>query len=176
MLSYIDIIFIIISSIFMIIAYSVKQKTLYIIFQIVCNLILIANYIYLSKMTAILTVSVATVRFFVYYLLVKKYNDIHWLMIVLFAVLAAVLGIITANQPIDYLMVAAVVLYTICYKIRNLMYMKMALLVPLSLLLLYAILTVAYSGIICHGFEILLVLIQTTIFIIKTLKKNKNKI
>ncbi len=169
----IDILFICVSSIVILGAYLVKKKTLYIIFQVLGNAVLIVNYLYLGSLSSILVVAVATVRFIVFYLLVKKYDDIHWGMIFFFSLLAGVLGAITAENAIDYIFVVAVMLYTVCYKVKSLMMMKIVLLVPLVMMLTYSILMQAYSGMITHGVEIALILAQTAWYLISKNKEGR---
>ncbi len=163
----IDAVFMAVSLAFIVGAYAVKQKTLYILFQTISNLVLIVNYIYLRSLSSVLVVTVATVRFIVFYALVKRYDDVPWIAIILFSFAAGVLGVATAQGPIDYLFVAAVMLYTACYKVRRLLWMKIALLAPLSMMLVYSLLMQAYSGIISQALEIVVIFLQAASFLSK---------
>ncbi len=163
----IDAVFMAVSLVFIVGAYTVKQKTLYILFQTISNLVLIVNYIYLRSLSSVLVVTVATVRFIVFYVLVKRYDDVPWIAIILFSFAAGVLGAATAQESIDYLFVAAVMLYTACYKVHRLLWMKIALLAPLSMMLVYSLLMQAYSGIISQALEMVVILLQVALFLSK---------
>lgn len=165
MMTLADIIFIVAGGICIFTAYMVKYKALYVLFQTFGNVVLIINYLYLSSLSSTFVVIVATIRFITFYYLIKKYNDISWFMIIFFSVLAGILGMITVKQPIDYIFVVSVMIYTLCYKVKRLILMKILLLLPLSMMLTYSVLAGAYSGIISHGFEILLILLQTIIYV-----------
>ncbi len=169
-----DIIFIVLSVLVIMGAYLVKQKTFYIICQTAGNLVLMVNYIYVSDVSSAVTVGIATVRFVVFFLLVNKYDDIPWSMIILFTAAVGIAGCVTAKNPIDLLMVAAVMLYSACYKIRDLMTLKMALFLPLAMMFVNALIKTAYTGIICQGFELVLILIQTIIFFWKKRGKKEH--
>ncbi len=169
----IDILFTVISAVFIVGAYVVKKKALYILCQTMCNVVLIVNYIYLSQASTAISVGIATVRFIVFFILVEKFDDIHWAAIILFTSAVGICGFITADAPLDYMFVVSVMIYSVCYKIRDFMKMKLVLFIPLTMMLVYAIATRAYSGIISHGFELSLILLHTVVYTIRKIKSKK---
>ncbi len=169
----IDWIFIVLSAVFIMLSYVVKKKTLYILFQTISNAILVVNYVYVQSISSAISIGIATVRFIVYCILVGKYDDIPWWVIIAFTLAVGCFGVCTAKQSIDYLLIVAVMIYSICYKIKELILMKIALLLPLTMLFVYAIIVEAYSGIIGQGFEVVVVAVQAIRFAISKRKKGK---
>ena len=155
----IEFLFVFATIIFIVCAYVVKEKSVFILCQIFCNIVLIAEYIYLKSLSSALATILATIRFVVFYILLSKYKDVNFYVVLAFCFLSALFGLLTFNLYVDLIYVLAVIIYTACYKIKNLYFMKLSLVIPLLLMFIYSIIVRAYAGIISHSFEILVIII-----------------
>ena len=146
---------------FAVASYFVKKKSLYLFFQSLCIVFLIVSYFFTVQFFAMVGLSIGLMRTITYFLFEKK-NAVAplWIPLVISAVTLASYVIVnfwilkTANLW-DILCLLALLFYAFIFRIRNLKTVRYTMLVPLTLSVLYNLVTgAAVFATLSYGFEL----------------------
>ena len=150
-----------IAMVFVMLAYFVKKKERYLLFQLLCIVFLIISYFFSKQFFAVIGLSVGmcrTITFFMYESK-GKIAPIGWSF--LFSALTIVayftvnLGILKTAQPLDILCLSALIAYAFIFRIRNLKIVRFTMIVPTILSILFNILTsAAFFATLSYVFEL----------------------
>ena len=142
-------------------SYFQKTKTAYLIFQLLNICALVLSYLFLDEWFAMLAYAVSFLRVTVFCVYERKDKEVPlWLKLVfvgLAVISYVVMNVIILQKAgwLDILCLAANVLYTFSFGIRNLKLMRYVLLAPNGLSVLYnALLPATLFVIISFGFEL----------------------
>lgn len=150
------------SMIFVIIAYFVKNKSLYLAFQASCIVFLVISYFFTMQFFAMVGLSIGLIRALVFFTYEKKDKDAPLLVSFAFVVAATAsyliinLWILKTAQPLDLLCLSASIMYSFIFRIRNLKIVRYMMLIPTTLSILFNALTnAAIFATLSYVFELL---------------------
>ena len=132
---------------FVIMAYFVKKKALYLLFQILCILFLIVSYFFSVQFFAMIGLAVGLCRTVTFFIFENKGKvaPIYWSFIFSALTIASYFtvnfGILKTAQPLDILCLLALCAYAFIFRIRNLKIVRFAMIIPTGLSILFNILT-----------------------------------
>lgn len=150
-----------IAMIFVVSAYFVKRKSTYLLLQLLCVFCLVISYFFTLQFFAMIGLSIGICRTVTFFLYEKrdKVAPIYWSF--LFSVLTLTsyfiinYGILKTAQPLDVLCLLSLVMYAFIFRIRNLKIVRFAMLIPLSLSVLFNALTsAAIFATLSYAFEL----------------------
>lgn len=146
---------------FVILAYFVRKKSMYLMFQALCIVFLIISYFFSLQFFAMVGLTIGLARSLTFFAYENKDKDAPlWLSAILAgATLASYfivnLGILGTAQPLDILCVLALMMYAFIFRIRNLKVVRFTMLVPTVLSILFNILThAAIFATLTYAFEL----------------------
>lgn len=150
-----------IAMVFVVMAYFVKNKSHYLLFQVLCILFLVISYFFTMQFFAMVGLAIGLFRTVMFYLYEKKEKaaPIFWSFIFsIFTIISYLIincGVLKATQPLDILCLSSLVMYAFIFRIRNLKIVRFTMLVPLCLSVLFNILTqAAIFATLSYGFEL----------------------
>lgn len=146
---------------FVVMAYFVKKKAYYLLFELLCIVFLIVSYFFTVQFFAMIGLAVGlfrTVTFFVYENKGRQ-APIGWSFLFSGLTIASYFivnfGILKTSQPLDVLCVVALVMYAFIFRIRDLKTVRFTMLIPLSLSILFNALTnAAFFATLSYTFEL----------------------
>ncbi len=127
-------------------SYLFKKKSVYLIFQGLGGLSLVFSYFFASNFFAMISLFIGLLRTTVYFLFECKNRKVPVYIVVILCVATLgnyyVLNFIFGQEsnPLDLILALAFVLYAIIFSIRNLQLVRITIIVPLSLTILYNVL------------------------------------
>lgn len=131
---------------FVIMAYFVKKKVYYLLFELLCLAFLIVSYFFTMQFFAMIGIAIGLFRmstFFVYENK-EKQAPIGWAFLFSAMTIASYFivnfGILKTAKPLDVLCLSALVMYAFIFRIRNLKIVRFTMLVPTVLSILFNIL------------------------------------
>lgn len=134
---------------FIAIAYFVKKKEYYLLFQLLCIIFLIISYFFTAQYFAMVGLAVGlfrTVTFYVYESKDKK-APLYWPFIFSVLTLTSYLVvnycILKTAEPLDVLCLIALIMFAFIFRIRNLKIVRFTMLIPTVLSILFNLLTQA---------------------------------
>lgn len=146
---------------FVVVAYFVKKKELYLLFQFLCIIFLIISYFFTAEFFAMAGLVVALIRTLVFYLYEKRglLAPIIWPITFTTLSLASYfiinLWILKTVKPVDTIFLIGLILYAFIFRIRDLKIVRFSMLFPTGLSLLYNILSNAPIFATCsYAFEL----------------------
>lgn len=128
---------------FVVCAYFVKKKSLYLMFQALCIVFLIISYFFDCNFFAMVGLGIGLARALIFFVYEQKDKTAPlWLAFVISAATVASyfivnLGILKTAQPYDILCLTGLVMYAFIFRIRNLKIVRFTMLVPTVLSILY---------------------------------------
>ena len=132
---------------FVVMAYFVKKKAYYLLFELLCIVFLVVSYFFTMQFFAMIGLAVGlfrTVTFFVYENKDKQ-APIGWSFLFSGLTIAAYFivnfWILQTSQPMDVLWLVSLICYAFIFRIRNLKIVRFTMLIPLILSILFNILT-----------------------------------
>lgn len=134
---------------FVIIAYFVKKKEYYLLFQLLCIISLILSYFFNVQFFAMIGLTVGMTRTLTFYIFENKGQVAPLYLSFLFSALTIIsyfivnYGILKTAQPLDVLCLIALCMYAFIFRVRNLKFVRFAMIVPTVLSILFNILTSA---------------------------------
>lgn len=138
-----------IAMVFVMISYFVKNKSLYLVFQALCITFLVVSYFFTVQFFAMIGVTIGLIRALVFFAYERKNKDAPlWIPLAVSAATIASYfivnyGILKTTQPLDLLFLAASILYTFIFRIRDLKTVRFTMLAPTILSILFNTLTQA---------------------------------
>lgn len=158
--------------------YFVSTKKKQLVLSIIANIAIALSFLFLGTYTAFLGIIIATIRtiiFFVYELRFKQVPT--WLIGIIFLVLILnnALVIMETKQifAIELLPMISLMLYTVGFRIRRLVYMRLFFIIPIILFLIYDIYIGAFTDIILKISEFTAIIITSSKFFIRKNKLSK---
>ena len=131
---------------FVIMAYFVKKKVYYLLFELLCLIFLIVSYFFTMQFFAMIGIAVGlfrTATFFIYENK-EKQAPIGWSFLFSAMTIASYFivnfGILKTAKPFDILCLLALVMYAFIFRIRNLKIVRFTMLVPTVLSILFNVL------------------------------------
>lgn len=147
---------------FVIIAYFVKKKNLYLLFQFLCIVSLIISYFFNVQFFAMIGLSVGLCRTLTFYIFENKGKVAPIYLSFLFSALTVAsyfivnFAILKTAQPLDVLCLIALCMYAFIFRIRNLKIVRFTMIIPTVLSILFNILThAAIFATMSYVFELL---------------------
>ena len=132
---------------FVVMAYFVKKKAYYLLFELLCIIFLVVSYFFTIQFFVMIGLAVGffrTVTFFVYENK-EKQAPIGWSFLYSGLTIASYFivnfWILKTSQLLDILCLSSLVMYAFIFRIRNLKIVRFTMLVPLTLSILFNILT-----------------------------------
>ena len=140
------------------IGYFLKNKSHFIIFQIISNFFYAAAFFVVEAYVGAILVLVSLFRcIYLYFAEKKEFKyTLHFLPI--FIVLYITFTIIFWNNTFDLMPLAASILFTIGLAVKNTQTMRLILIVPNSLLVAYNILSTTYTSALLDFIEVLVII------------------
>ena len=138
-----------IAMVFVVMAYFVKNKAHYLLFQLLCILFLVISYFFTLQFFAMIGLAIGIFRTVTFYLYEKKEKvaPIFWSFIfsifTIISYLVVNLRVLKTAQPLDVLCLLSLVMYAFIFRIRNLKIVRFTMLIPLFLSVLFNVLTEA---------------------------------
>ena len=126
-----------------VIAYFVKKKSHYLLFQLLCILSLIVSYFFSLEFFAMIGIALGGLRTLTFFIYEKneKTASIGWSF--LFSALTIISYLITSfivyknANPLDFLYLTGLILYAFIFRIRNLKIVRFTMLIPTFLSILF---------------------------------------
>ncbi|MBR2376527.1 MAG: YgjV family protein [Clostridia bacterium] len=146
---------------FVMIAYFVKKKGLYLLFQLLCIICLVISYFFNAQFFAMIGLSVGLLRTVTFFIFENKGKvaPIYWSVIFSALTLASYFivnfGILKTAQPLDVLCLLALCMYAFIFRIRNLKIVRFTMIIPTILSILFNVLThAALFATLSYAFEL----------------------
>lgn len=160
------------------IGYMVNTKKKQLILSILANILIILSFLFLGAYTASLGIVVATIRTIIFFIYELKFKEVpNWIISSVFLLLifsTAINNIETIN-PIDLIPMISLMLFTLGFRIRKLVYMRLFFIIPLIMFLVYDLIIFAYSDVILKVMELVVISITTVRFFVRKTKLAKKK-
>ena len=142
-------------------SYFTRKKERFLLFQSLCIVFLIVSYFFTAQFFAMVGLAVGLLRAIVYYAYEKRGQAAPlWVPIVLVLLTAASyfivnFGILKTSEPLDVLCLVTLLGYIFVFRIRNLKLVRFLMLLPISLSLLYNLLSgAALFASLSYAFEL----------------------
>lgn len=168
---------------FVVTSYFVKRKSLYLLFQSLCIVFLVASYFFTEQFFAMIGLAIGLVRALVFFAYERKEKIAPlWVSCALAGGTIASyfivnFGILKTAQPLDILCVAALVLYAFIFRIRDLKLVRFTMLVPTVLSILFNTLTnAALFASLTYVFELTANVVSIYKYHIRTEKKETRSV
>ena len=132
---------------FVMCAYFVRKKSLYLLFQLLCIVFLIISYFFTVQFFAMIGLTVGMCRTIIFFVYEEKGKvaPIIWSFIITIATVASYLivnlGILKTAQPLDILCVIALICYAFIFRIRNLKIVRFTMIIPTVLSIFFNVFT-----------------------------------
>ena len=146
---------------FVMIAYFVKKKGLYLLFQLLCIICLVISYFFNAQYFAMIGLSVGLLRAVTFFIFENKGKvaPIYWSVIFSALTLASYFivnfAILKTAQPLDVLCLLALCMYAFIFRIRNLKIVRFTMIIPTILSILFNVLThAALFATLSYAFEL----------------------
>lgn len=130
-------------------AYFVKNKSYYLLYQVMCVLFLVVSYFFTVQFFAMIGASIGLFRTLTFFLYEKKEKRAPIWLSFLFSTLTLIsyyivnYKILKTAQPLDVLFLLGLIMYAFIFRIRNLKIVRFTMLVPTALSVLFNLLTSA---------------------------------
>lgn len=136
-----------IAMVFVVLAYFVKKKERYLLFQLLCIVFLVVSYFFTAQFFAMVGLAVGLCRTLVFFLYEKKGEKapIEWafafstVSIALYCVIN--LWILKDAKPLDILCLAGLISYAFIFRIRDLKTVRFLMFIPTTFSILFNVLT-----------------------------------
>ena len=131
------------SLVFVVLAYFVKNKSMYLIFQALCIVALILSYLITGHFFAMVGLTISLIRTLAFfYFEQKNLNAPIWISFVLgaatcMAYIVVNLAILKDAHPKDLILLSAGIMYAFIFRIRNLKIVRYTMFVPTVLSIVY---------------------------------------
>lgn len=165
---------------FVVSAYLVKNKMLYLACQALCIVFLIISYFFAVNFFGMIGLATGLARSLTFFLYEKqdKTAPIAWSFFFSFLTIASYLivnlGILHDAKPVDILCVVGLIMYAFIFRIRSLKIVRFTMLLPTVLSILYNVLIeAAIFATLTYVFELAVNLVSITRFHILPLFKDK---
>lgn len=138
-----------IAMVFVVMAYFVKSKSHYLLFQLLCVSFLVVSYFFTKQFFAMIGLSIGIFRTVTFFLYEKKEKvaPIFWSFVfsifTIISYLIVNLQVLKTAQPLDVLCLLSLMMYAFIFRIRNLRIVRFTMLIPLFLSILFNVLTQA---------------------------------
>jgi len=146
---------------FVIMAYFVKKKEYYLLFELLCIVFLIVSYFFTMQFFAMIGLAVGLFRTTTFFIYENKERQapIIWSFLFSAMTLAAYfvvnLVILQTAKPLDILCLLALMMYAFIFRIRNLKIVRFTMLVPTVLSILFNVLiSAALFAMLTYVFEL----------------------
>lgn len=149
-----------------------KQMTL----RIIADVFVSGSFLFLGTYVACIGIIIAIVRTIIFLIYEFKFKQVPvWLIGVIFLVLVTNSAVFMTS-PLDLLPMFALMLFTLGFRIRRLVYMRLFFVTPLIMFLIYDVMIFAYTDIILKVIELVLTVIITSRFFIRKAKLEKLRV
>ena len=142
-------------------SYFVKNKSLYLLFQALGIIFLIASYFFTAAFFAMIGLAVGLMRSVVFFAYEKREKDapLWWAFVLSGMTIAAYFivnfAVLKTARPIDVLCLVALVMYAFIFRIRDLKTVRFTMLAPTTFSILYNILSgAAVFVVLSYSFEL----------------------
>lgn len=148
------------------ISYFLKNKSTFLIIQIISNLFYGASFIFMGSLVAGLITLVSIFRCFYIYFCEKfnfKYTAYY---LPIFFCFYIILGILFWKSWFDIIPICTSIMFTFGFYIKNLQLMRFILIFPNALIMIYCILCKTYTNAILDFIELSVIIVSIIYFII----------
>ncbi len=136
-----------IAMMFVVLAYFVKKKERYLLFQLLCIVFLVVSYFFTLQFFAMVGLAVGLFRTLIFFLYEKKGEKapIEWAFVFSALTLASYcivnLWILKDAKPLDILCLAGLICYAFIFRIRDLKTVRLLMFIPTIFSILFNLLT-----------------------------------
>lgn len=134
---------------FVVTAYFVKKRSLYLLFQSLNLFCLVLSYLFSGEFFVMVGLSVSLIRTVTFFAYEEKQKEAPLILAIVFASLTVAayfivnLWILKTAKPLDILCLVALVMYSFIFKIQNLKTVRFCMLLPLSISIVYNLFSAA---------------------------------
>lgn len=165
-----------IAIVIIVISYLVNTKKKQLFLSIIANVFISISFLFLGTYVACIGIVIATVRTIIFFIYELKFKQVPtWLISIIFLVLIANSAILMSNAW-DLLPMFALMLFTLGFRIRRLVYMRLFFVIPLIMFLVYDMMIFALTDAILKVLELSIIAITTTRFFVRKAKLNKLRV
>ena len=153
--------------IFVCIGYFTKEKSRFLIFQLVSNIFYASSFLFAGAWVGCLTILISTLRCTFLYIaethMVK--HTLCYLFIFIFCYI--LVGLLFWDTPLDLIPIICAVIFTLSFYIKNLQTMRYCLILPNLLFVIYNLFCFTFANALLDSIEVIAI-------IISIIKYNKN--
>jgi hypothetical protein len=161
--------------IIIIIGYSVNTKKKQLLLSIFANIFISISFLFLGTYVACIGIIISTIRTIIFFIYELKFKQVPtWLISIIFLVLIFNSSILMESLW-DLVPMFSLMLFTLGFRIRRLVYMRLFFIIPLIMFFVYDIVIFAYSDALLKIVELVVVGISTTRFFVRKTKLERIK-
>lgn len=158
-----------------IIGYSVNIKKKQLFLSIIANIFISISFLFLGTYVSCIGIMISTIRTIIFFIYELKFKQVPtWLISIIFLVLIFNSAILMQSLW-DLVPMFSLMLFTLGFRIRKLVYMRLFFIAPLIMFFVYDIVIFAYSDALLKIFELVTIGITTTRFFVRKTKLERIK-
>ena len=154
------------------ISYFLKNKSTFMIFQVITNFFYAMAFLVVSEYVGAIITIISIFRCLYIYIAEKKQFKYKLHFLPIFVAMYIVVTIVFYTNTFDIMALCSSTLFTIAYVITNLQTMRYVLLIPNSILVAYNILTTTYASAVLDFLEVVVILVAILKFYYQNKQKN----
>jgi hypothetical protein len=161
---------------FVVLGYFMPTKKKQLATSVIENIFLVLSFLFLGTYLVCIGIVIATIRtliFLVYELNYKQVPD--WVISCIFIILTFN-GALFAKTPFDIVPTAALLMFTLGFRIRRLVYMRIFFIVPVLMMFTYDIFIFAYTDMIIKAFSLSAIIISISRYYKRKVKFDKRRL
>lgn len=156
------------------IGYSFKNKSHFIVIQIIANFFYASAFLFVKAYVGALIIFISMVRCIYIYIAEKKSFKYVYHFILIFVILYIITTIVFWKSTYDFIPLIASIIFTISFCIKNLQLMRYILIIPNTLLIFYNIITTTYTSALLDLIEVIVIIVAIIIHKLKNKKELNN--
>lgn len=157
------------------IGYFVKKKSIFLVIQIIANVFYASSYVFLNVLTAGIITIISTIRcIFIYFSEKHNFKQSAYF-IPIFIIGYIIVGTVFWQNIFDIIPIISGTIFTIAFFIKDLNLMRYILILPNLLLVIFGILTSAYTVALLDAIEVVVLFVAIIKFHYQN-KKEKREI
>ncbi|MCL2621646.1 MAG: YgjV family protein [Firmicutes bacterium] len=143
-------------------SYFTHKKTSFLLVNLVGNVFIVLSYVFLDSMVGLIGISISCLRgiLFLIYEQKKKQPPLIWMLVLLGLIIAN--GVFFYETTIDILYIVALCLLVVAFAIKNVLALKMFIIIPLVMILIFNLQVGAYVNSVTNALEIFCAFLVTS--------------
>lgn len=152
------------------ISYFLRNKTTFLVFQIVANFFYALSFVFTNALVAGINSLISLIRCVVFYLYNRQNKNIPWFYLLIFSILYVTAGIIFFKDYIDIIPMLTPILCTLAMMMKNMKLVRYFMILPNILLVFYGILCQVYTTAALDFMEVVAIFIAIIKFYIEEIR------